>query len=182
MTSSISHSLSLSTPANLRIESGCGVFHLLDEPRHVFQEEIVEMLLLHVLELEDGFIVTAGHGWSQWQTEQESLTRAVLVSLGSSSVRGGVRWSQQTQNTTCFLHNYLSLSRPPSHTLTISTLTIYIATLTMHCPFWFYLKRWWYNLYYTLLPNPSSLNIAKHINHVLLLTLSQPWRTFTGNF
>jgi len=45
-----------------RIESGCWVFHLLDEPRHVFQEEIVEMLLLHVLELEDGFVVTAGHG------------------------------------------------------------------------------------------------------------------------
>ena len=60
MTSSLS--LSLSTPANLRIESGCWVFHLLDEPRHVFQEEIVEMFLLHVLQLEDGFIATAGHG------------------------------------------------------------------------------------------------------------------------
>ena len=59
MTSSLSLSLSL---ANLRIKSGCGVFHLLYEPRHVFQEEIVEMLLLHVLELEDGLIVTAGHG------------------------------------------------------------------------------------------------------------------------
>ena len=57
MTSSLSLALK-----NLRIESGCGIFHLLDEPRHVFQEEIVEMLLLHVLELEDGFVVTAGHG------------------------------------------------------------------------------------------------------------------------
>ena len=61
MTSSLTLTLSL---ANLRIESGCWVFHLLDEPRHVFQEEIVQMLLLHVLELEDGFVGAACHGSS----------------------------------------------------------------------------------------------------------------------
>ena len=58
MTSSLTLTLSL---ANLRIESGCWVFHLLDEPRHVFEEEIVEMFLLHVLQLEDGFLATSDH-------------------------------------------------------------------------------------------------------------------------
>ena len=59
--SSLSLSRTLRSLANLRIESGCWVFHLLDEPRHVFQEEIVKMLLLHVLKLEDGFASLGRH-------------------------------------------------------------------------------------------------------------------------
>ena len=47
---------------NLRIQSGSGILHFLNETGHVFQEEIVEMFLLHVLQLEDGFIVTGVHG------------------------------------------------------------------------------------------------------------------------
>ena len=47
--------------ANLRVQSGSGVLHFLNETGHVFQEEIVEMFLLHILQLQDGFLATSDH-------------------------------------------------------------------------------------------------------------------------
>ena len=44
------------------VEAGGGVLHLLDQAGHVLEEEVVEVLLLHVAELEHGFVAPAHHG------------------------------------------------------------------------------------------------------------------------
>ena len=43
------------------VEARGGVLHLLDQPRHVLEEEVVKVLLLHVAELEHGFVASAHH-------------------------------------------------------------------------------------------------------------------------
>ena len=46
----------------LRIKSGSGILNLFYQTRHVLEEEIVEVLLLHVLQLEDGLVASlVGH-------------------------------------------------------------------------------------------------------------------------
>ena len=48
---------------NLRVQSGCRVLNLLDQAGHVLEEEVVKVLLLHVLELEHGLAGgLGGHG------------------------------------------------------------------------------------------------------------------------
>ena len=57
------HCHTLLTCLNLRVQSGCRVLNLLDEPGHVLEEEVVKVLLLHVLELEHGLAGgLGGHG------------------------------------------------------------------------------------------------------------------------
>ena len=55
--------LDLQPPCSLysRVESGSGVFNLLNQSGHVLQEEIVEMLLLHVLQFEGLLLATTDH-------------------------------------------------------------------------------------------------------------------------
>ena len=45
----------------LRVESRSRIFDFLNESGHVLEEEIVKVFLLHVLELEDGFVGAACH-------------------------------------------------------------------------------------------------------------------------
>ena len=45
----------------LRVESGSRVLNLLDQSGHVLQEEIVEVLLLHVLQFEGLFLASTDH-------------------------------------------------------------------------------------------------------------------------
>ena len=45
----------------LRVESRSRILDLLDQTGHVLEEEVVQVLLLHVLQLEDGFVL-GGHG------------------------------------------------------------------------------------------------------------------------
>ena len=48
---------------NLRVQPGCRVLNLLDQAGHVLEEEVVKVLLLHVLELEHGLAGgLGGHG------------------------------------------------------------------------------------------------------------------------
>ena len=54
----------------LRVESRSRIFDFLNESGHVLEEEIVKVFLLHVLELEDGFVGAACHGSSQRETGQ----------------------------------------------------------------------------------------------------------------
>ena len=45
-----------------RVESGCRVLHLLNQPGHVLEEDVVQLLLLHVLQLEHRPVLGASHG------------------------------------------------------------------------------------------------------------------------
>lgn len=49
---------------HLRVEPGSGVLHLLDQAGHVLEEEVVQVLLLHVLQLELGPVLAADHPWA----------------------------------------------------------------------------------------------------------------------
>ena len=45
-----------------RVQPGSGILHLLNQPRHVLEEDIVQLLLLHVLQLERRSVLGASHG------------------------------------------------------------------------------------------------------------------------
>ena len=44
-----------------RVEAGSGVLHFLNQARHVLEEEVVQVLLLHVLQLELGPVLLSHH-------------------------------------------------------------------------------------------------------------------------
>ena len=46
---------------NLRVESWSGILHLFNETGHVLEEEVVQVLLLHVLQLEGGLVASTHH-------------------------------------------------------------------------------------------------------------------------
>lgn len=48
--------------ASLRVDARRRVLRLLDQPRHVLEEEIMHILLVHVLQLEAARGVALGHG------------------------------------------------------------------------------------------------------------------------
>ena len=85
---------------NLRVQSGSGILHFLNETGHVFQEEIVEMFLLHVLQLEDGFFATSDHDASvcerdcrtdmsrKGSSSQLSVTQAIAAGQLYNTIRG----------------------------------------------------------------------------------------------
>ncbi len=49
----------------LRVKARRRIFRLLNKPSHIFKEEIVHVLLIHVLELEAPGGVALGHGVSR---------------------------------------------------------------------------------------------------------------------
>ena len=51
----------LKTFLYLRVESGSGILHFLNEAGHVLEEEIVEMFLLHILQFEGWLLATSDH-------------------------------------------------------------------------------------------------------------------------
>ena len=45
-----------------RVQPRSGILHLLNQPGHVLEEDIVQLLLLHVLQLERRSVLGASHG------------------------------------------------------------------------------------------------------------------------
>ena len=45
-----------------RVQPRSGILHLLNQPGHVLEEDVVQLLLLHVLQLEHGPVLGAPHG------------------------------------------------------------------------------------------------------------------------
>ena len=45
-----------------RVQPRSGILHLLNQPRHVLEEDVVQLLLLHVLQLERRSVLGASHG------------------------------------------------------------------------------------------------------------------------
>ena len=79
------------TCLNLRVQSGCRVLNLLDEPGHVLEEEVVKVLLLHVLELEHGLAGgLGGHGGgvAEAGVGTEAATVCPTLTLTQASVPG----------------------------------------------------------------------------------------------
>ena len=45
-----------------RVQPRSGILHLLNQPGHVLEEDVVQLLLLHVLQLERRSVLGASHG------------------------------------------------------------------------------------------------------------------------
>ena len=45
-----------------RVQPRSGILHLLNQPGHVLEEDVVQLLLLHVLQLERRPVLGASHG------------------------------------------------------------------------------------------------------------------------
>ena len=79
------------TCLNLRVQPGCRVLNLLDQAGHVLEEEVVKVLLLHVLELEHGLAGgLGGHGDGAAEVSLCCVTEAATVcpTLTLASVPG----------------------------------------------------------------------------------------------
>ena len=46
----------------LRVQPWSGILYFLNESRHVLEEEVMEVLLLHVLQLKGGPVLASNHG------------------------------------------------------------------------------------------------------------------------
>ena len=87
---------------NLRVQSGCRVLNLLDQAGHVLEEEVVKVLLLHVLELEHGLAGgLGGHGDGAAEVSLCCVTEAATVcpTLTLASVPGQYELTRGCNNT-----------------------------------------------------------------------------------
>ena len=77
----------------LRVESWSRILDLLNQTGHVLEKEVVQVLLLHVLQLEDGFIL-GGHGDDVWVRLSETLIKDECCPRTRDSL---VTWAQTRQ-------------------------------------------------------------------------------------
>ena len=90
------------TSLNLRVQPGCRVLNLLDQAGHVLEEEVVKVLLLHVLELEHGLAGgLGGHGDGAAEVSLCCVTEAATVcpTLTLASVPGQYELTRGCNNT-----------------------------------------------------------------------------------